>query len=135
MTRRDRAADAALDLEAQREGQEQVRPADAADLGESQQRRRQRRSRVDDRRQMGVAIVEDVGPCRVQEGGGERVDTLGASDDRRLPAARELAQGPQCQFDRLGPASRDRHGKEVQQGALGFVARLLGKIVPISCRR
>ena len=86
---------------------------------------------MNDRRQMGVAIVEDVGARRIQEGGGQRIDALGPADDGGLPAARELTQGPQRQVDRLGTASRDCHGKEVQQGALGFMAGLLWKVVPL----
>ena len=86
---------------------------------------------MNDRRQVGVAIVEDVGAGRVQEGGGQRIDALWPPDDGRLPAAGEFTERAQRQFDRLGAAPRDRHGKEVQQGALGFVAGLLRKVVPL----
>ena len=37
-----------------------------------------------DGRQMGVAIVEDVGARRVEEGRAQRIDALAAADHRRL---------------------------------------------------
>ena len=85
---------------------------------------------MDDGGQVRVAIVEDVGAGGIEECGAERVDALGSPDDGRLPAAREFRERGQRQFDRLGAAACDRHGKEVQQRALGFVTHLLGDVIP-----
>ena len=63
----------------------------APQLGHRQHGRRERRGRMHDRRQVGVAIVEDVGAGGVEEGGTQRIDALAAADDRRLPAAGEFA--------------------------------------------
>ncbi len=130
MARRHGGADPAFDLEAQHEGGQQLRPADAAQLGHRQQRRRQRCRRMDDGGQMRVAIVEDVGTGAVQEGGGERIDALAAADDGGLPAAGEFRQRLQRQLDRFGAAAGDGDGEEVQQRPLGLMPRLLGNVLP-----
>ena len=85
---------------------------------------------MDDRRQVRVAIVEDVGARAVQEGGAQRIDALAAADDGGLLAAGELGQRLQGELDRLGAAAGDRHGEEVQQRTLGLVPRLLGNVLP-----
>ena len=84
-----------------------------------------------DRRQVGVAIVEDVGAGGVEERGAQRIDALAAADDGRLPAAGEFRQRAQRQLDRLGAAAGQCHGKEVEQCALGLVARLGGNVLPL----
>ena len=85
---------------------------------------------MDDGRQVGVAIVEDVGAGGVQEGRTQGVDPLGPPDDRRLLAAGELGERLERELDRLGAAARDRHGEEIQQRPLGLVARLFRDVFP-----
>ena len=92
MLGRDGKADAAFDLLPDREAEQQVAPADAPQFGERQQRRRNRRGRMDHGAQMGVAEVVDIGAGGVEEGGAQRVDALATPDDGRLLAAGELRE-------------------------------------------
>ena len=66
---RDGAADAAFDLDAENERQQQLDAAHAAQLGEREQRRRHWSGRMDDGRNVCVAKIEHVGGGRVEERG------------------------------------------------------------------
>jgi hypothetical protein len=132
MSGRNRAADPAFDLEAKDESQQQLGARHAPQLGERQQGGRERRGRMDDGGQVGVAVVEDVGAGGVEEGGAQGIDALAAADDRRLLAAGKFGERFQGELDRFGAAAGDRHGEEVQQRALGLVAGFLRNVIP--CR-
>src|SRR5258708_18980185 len=85
---------------------------------------------MDDGRQVGVAIVEDVGARGIEESSAQGVDPFGPADDRRLLAAGELGERFQGELDRLAAAAGDRHGEEVQQPTPGLVAGFLRYILP-----
>jgi hypothetical protein len=67
--RRDREPDASLHLLAEDEGEQQIRPAHPAQLGQREHRGRHRRSRMDHSAQMGVAEIMDIGGGGVEEAG------------------------------------------------------------------
>ena len=127
---RDGAADPALQLDAEQEGEQQVGPGHAPQLCQRQQRRRHRRGRMDHGRQVGVAEIEHVGAGRIQEGRAQRIDALSAADDGRLSAVGEFGERLQRQLDRAGAAARQRDREEIQQRALGFMPDRLRHVVP-----
>ena len=89
--RRDRIADPARDLDADRERIEQIDAAHALQLRQRVERRHDRRGRMDHGRQMGVAEVVDIGAGRVEKRRVERVGALLAADDRGRPLRRRWA--------------------------------------------
>ena len=93
MARRDREPDAAFHFLAEDERDNEIAAAHRLELGERQQRRRQWRGRMDRSRHMGVAEVEHIGAGGIKERGGQCIDALAPADQRRLPAARNAANG------------------------------------------
>src|SRR5215468_3089882 len=68
MLRRDCKANARLNLVAENEREQELRPADLRELGKRQQRRRHWRCRMDHGAQMRVAEIVDIGRGRVEKG-------------------------------------------------------------------
>ena len=134
MLRRNRQTNARLHLIAEDEGKQQLRPAHLAQLGEREQRRGHRRGRMDHGAQMRVTEIMDIGRCRVEEGGAQRIDALGPPDHGRGPAARKFGKRGVCDLDRLCAATRQRHRKQVDEGALGLMANLGRNVLPPRCR-
>ena len=87
MARRDRKPDAGLNLVAEDEGEQQIRPAHLPQFGQRQQRRRHRRGRMDHGAHMGVAEIMDVGAGGIEERRAQRIDALGCGR-RWSPACR-----------------------------------------------
>jgi hypothetical protein len=81
MRRRDRIADPARHLDADRKRIEQIGTAHALQLGHRIKRRHDRRGRMDHRRQVCVAEVVDVGAGRIEKGRVENVGALFAAND------------------------------------------------------
>ena len=125
-----RASDPAFELDAENECQQQLGAGHRPQLGEREQRRGDRRGRMDDRRNMGVAEIERIGARRVQECRAQAIHAFAAADDGGLPQMRELGEGAQRDLHRIGAAARERHGKEIQQRPLGFMADGLRDVVP-----
>src|SRR5271156_157082 len=115
MARRHRKPDAALDLLAKHESKNEIAAANALQLAERQQRRRERRGRMYHGRDMGIAEVEHVGAGGIEKRRAQRVDALAPSDNRRLPAAGEHSERGERDLDRLGAAPGQRDSEEIQQ--------------------
>jgi hypothetical protein len=127
---KDRAADPAFDLDAEHEGCEQIATGDRPQLGEREQRRRDRRGRMNGGRDVGIVEIEDVGARRVQERRAQRVHALVAADDDRLPAIGKRGERLQGDLDRAAAAARQRHGEVVHERALGLVRDVRWNVAP-----
>ena len=90
--RRDRKPDACLDLVADHQGEQSVFPAHLPELRKREQRRRDRRGRMDHGAQMGVAEIVDIGGRGVEKGRAQRIDSLVAANYRGLFSAGKLSQ-------------------------------------------
>ena len=98
--RRDRIADPALDLDAEDEGGEQVPPGRSAGLRQRQHRRGDRRRRMNDRVEMGVVEIEQIGRNRIDEGGAERIEPFRTADDADGAGAAEREPPPAARSSR-----------------------------------
>ena len=105
-------------------------PRHAPQLGEREQRRRDRRGRMNDGRNVGVVEIERVGARRVQERRAQGIHAFASTDDGGLPALGKLGEGSQRDLHRPGAAARERHGEEIQQRPLGLVADRVRNVVP-----
>ncbi len=79
--RRHRQPDAARNLLADHQREQEVAAADHLRLGERQQRGHDRRGRVDRGRHVGIAEIEHVGARGIDEGSGQRIEPLAAPGD------------------------------------------------------
>ena len=95
MAGRHRIADAAFDLHAENECGENGPPRKPARLRQCQHRRRDGRRRMNDRVQMGIVEIEQIGRNRVDERRAHRIEPLRAADDRRCRGAAERRQRAQ----------------------------------------
>jgi hypothetical protein len=87
---------------------------------------------MDHRADMGVAIIMDIGAGGIEEGSAQRIDTLGASDDRHLFAAGKLGERAQRDLDRRGAAARQRHREEIHERALRLMPHGRRNVLPAS---
>ena len=123
-------AQAALDLDAESKGEQQVTPRDGTHLGKSEQRRGHGSGRMNDRTQVRVVEIKDIAARGIEEGGAQRIDPFGSADDSRLPAFREHHERGESVLDRVLPAAGQRRGDEVQDRALAFVPHRVRQLLP-----
>ncbi len=114
---RNGVADAAFGLDAENECVQQVLARCGPLLGEGEQRRRDRRARVDHGGEVRVVEVQNVGAHRVDERGEQRVEPLAAADKRRLRRSGVRRERGERALDR----APERAAEEIEERALGFV--------------
>ena len=83
---------------------------------------------MDDRLQVSVVEVEDVGAHAVDEGGVHDVESLPAAQDSRVRGGRKRGQRSDRFVDRLVMRSTDRHAHPVDEGAQPFLADRRGQL-------
>ena len=84
---------------------------------------------MNDRVQMGVVEIEQVGRDRINERRAERIEPFRPTYNRRCCGTVERRQRPQRRRDGRIIGRTERGGEEVQDRALGFVT-LRGDIRP-----
>ena len=134
MPGRHRISDPAFDLDPENERRDHVPAGKPPRLRQRQNRRRDRRSRMNDRVQMGIVEIQQVGRDRIDEGRAERIEPLRPADDRRCRGAAERRQRPQRGRDGRIIGRAERGCEEIQDRAFRFVT-LRGDIRPRACRQ
>ena len=84
---------------------------------------------MNDRVQMGVVEIEQVGRDRIDERRAERIEPFRPADDGGCCSAAEWRQRPQRRCDGRIISRTERGGEEVQDRPFGFVT-LRGDIRP-----
>ncbi len=129
MCRRHRSGDAALRLDAQHHGVDEVAAAEFAVFRQRQQRRDNGCGRVHRRGQVGVVEVEHVRADAVQQRGVHGVEPLLAAEQAGLRRAGKRGYGGECDLHRLMPRAADGDTHPVQQRARHFLAGGLRQVL------
>ena len=127
---RDCVADAALGVDPQDEGVQELRAAHRPIFSQREQRGGYRHRRMNDGAQVRVVEIEPVGKGPVDARRGQRIETLAAAEQRRLRLARKLAQRSKQALDRFVAAAADRTAEPVEDRALAFVPHGLRNVAP-----
>ena len=108
--------------------------AHASQLGEREQRRRDRSSRMNGGRNVGVIEIEHVGADAAFRKAALSASRRSlAADDGRLPAIGEGGQRLQTRSRPARAAARQRHGEEIHQRAFGLMAEWLAECRSSRC--
>ena len=127
---RDRIAEPAFDLDAEHEGVQQRRAGDRLRLGEREQRRRDRRGRMDDGRVMRVVEVEHVPARRVDECGAQHVEPVAPADHAGVARTGKTVEHRERAGDRGVAAAAKRGAEEVQDRTPGGMPDVVGHVLP-----
>ena len=118
---RRRAAAAHARLETDGVGKHEVAPAHRRALGQREQRRQHRRTRVQhDAAHVGVVVIEQVPHLAVGQRRFQQTELEPAPDDRRLRFAADLLQDAEQRVDGAVPAPRQRAARPVEEAAARF---------------
>ena len=85
---------------------------------------------MNDRAQVRVVEVKDIAARSIEEGGAQRIDSFGSTDDSRLPAFREHHERGESMLNRILSTAGQRRGDEVQDRALAFVPHRVRQLLP-----
>src|SRR6516165_172503 len=91
---------------------------------------RYRSGRVNDRPQMRVVKVEEIGGGRVDETCAQNIKPLRTADETGLRGAGELAHDVDRNRDRLAVCSSESTSEKVQQRSFGFMAKIGADVGP-----
>ena len=130
MARRDGVADAALDFGAQDEGVQHRRPGQPTLFRKRQCGRGDRRRGMDDRRQVRVIVVEQVGADRVDECGSEQIEPLRAAEHGDPFGAGQRRENPHGHFDRRRSGDPKGTADEIEERSLALMPHRVRQRIP-----